>query len=296
MDLTSALDSFVDRFLLPLDDAGSRLFHINLLLALLLVVAWGLWNGRDLKKLVLNKRYWWNRSTKVDYQIYLINGVFKALLLIPFLDFSFQISRWTALGLFNVYGDYLDLPATTLALIVFTLAAFIWDDFLRFLQHVLMHKWFWRWHKVHHSAKILTPITLFRAHPMESVIATLRNSLSLGAMTGMFIFIFGARFHVLTLFGVNAFGFMFNFLGANLRHSHIPVSFGKWVELVLISPKQHQLHHSQQTSHHNKNFGVSLALWDLLLGTLLLSKDNTTAVRFGVPGTRAGNLRSLLRL
>ena len=39
------------------------------------------------------------------------------------------------------------------------------------------------------------------------------------------------------------FGVLFNFAAANLRHSHIWISFGRF-EKIFISPAQHQIHHS----------------------------------------------------
>lgn len=275
------LQDWLDRFLMPIDDAGSRLFHLNLLLALGLVVVWlfyaeGFRNPwPSLRRLVFRKKYWWNRSTKLDYKIYLLNSVLKVLLFIPFLDFSFAIARGTSKALLTWNGDFGGLQATTFNMLLFTLGVFVWDDFLRFFHHFLMHKipWLWRLHKTHHSARVLTPITLYRTHPLESALATVRNSISLGIAAGVFVFLFEAQFNLLTLFGVNAFGFLFNFLGANLRHSHIPITFGPGLERVFISPKQHQIHHSSRVEHYDKNFGVSLAVWDKVFGTLIASRE-----------------------
>lgn len=288
---------WIDRFLVPLDDPGSRLFHLNLIIAFTLVVGWLLLKNRQqplrisLKKYVFRKRYWWNRSTKLDYQIYAINSVFKVLLLIPLLDFSFEISRWVSQSLVEWTGDFAGLKASTILLLAFTTVGFIWDDFLRFIHHYLMHKipFLWRIHSVHHSARILTPITLFRNHPLESAIATLRNSLSLGVMAGVFIYLFEARLNLITLFGVNLFGFLFNLLGANLRHSHIPISFGQWAETFLISPLQHQIHHSRRQEHFDRNFGVSLAIWDQISGTLVKSHQ-VGRLSFGIQGQRQKTL------
>ena len=72
-------------------------------------------------------------------------------------------------------------------------------------------------------------------------------------------------FLVLERRGVNIFIFLFNVFGSNLRHSHIGISYWKWLEFILISPAQHHLHHSVSKEHHDKNFGVSLAIWDWIL-------------------------------
>lgn len=277
-------------FLFQFDEPTSRLYHVNILSTLILIFVCA-WLGqkktpltKELNKWLLDRRYWWNASTKQDYFIYIFNGVFKATLLVPLLECSFWISHKTVLGLvaLSERQETLDLNASNLALGVFSLGIFIWDDFLRFFHHWLMHKnsFLWQFHKVHHSARVLTPISLYRAHPVESGLAILRNSVSLGVASGIFVFIFGSTMSVWTILGVNAFGFAFNLVGANLRHSHIPLSFGV-LENLIISPQQHQIHHSTRQEHYDKNFGVTLAIWDFMLGTLLYSK-NVGALKFGI--------------
>lgn len=272
------LREWVDRFWVPVDDPGSRLFHMNILASIALIAVFALYERRDIlafvKKALFRKRYWWNASTKIDYQVYALNSVLKVLLFIPFLDLSFWFSRWTVKGLLWLNGDFGGVPSGSLYLAGFTVLAFLWDDFLRFFHHFLMHKipWLWELHKTHHSARVLTPITLYRAHPLESAMATVRNSLSLGVAAGAFIFFFEAEMSLLTLFGVNVFGFVFNFLGSNLRHSHVPLAFGP-LEYVFISPKMHQIHHSRRPEHWDRNYGVSLSIWDRLVGARLLSRE-----------------------
>ena len=140
----------------------------------------------------------------------------------------------------------------------------------------------WKLHKTHHSAKILTPISLYRIHPLESAMSTVRNSLSTGVSIGVFIFLFNSQFSIMTVFGINLFGFLFNLLGS---HSHIPLSFGA-LEWVFISPKQHQIHHSADPEHYDRNFGVSLTLWDGLIGSLVRSKNVKKKLHFGLRNHR----------
>ncbi|MFP5520394.1 MAG: sterol desaturase family protein [Bdellovibrionia bacterium] len=270
--------------LFQFDEPTSRLYHVNILSSLALILGLALYlqikNPKNLKillkKWLFDKRYWWNSSTKQDYFIYIFNGLLKSLLLVPLLDISFEISRFTVRSLMSMTpgGDTLDLPTSSLYIGIFSLAVFVWDDFLRFIHHYLMHKipLLWEFHKTHHNARVLTPITLFRAHPIESVIAVLRNSLSLGVASGIFVYTFGSTMTVWTILGVNGIGFIFNLVGANLRHSHIPLGFGIF-ENIIISPIQHQIHHSRKTEHYDKNFGVTLAIWDKLFGTHVYSKN-----------------------
>ncbi len=283
--------SRLQKLLFQFDEPTSRLYHVNILSSLVLAFA-VLWIvGRQknisltvlLRRWVFRKKYWWNHSTKQDYLIYFLNAVFKSFLFVPLFEGSFQISQFMIRGLVSLNGgELLNLAATDGRVLIFTLAVFVWDDFLRFFHHWLMHKipFLWEFHKLHHSARVLTPVTLYRTHPVESILAIFRNSLSLGVALGVFIFLFGSSFSLWTLLGINGFGFIFNLVGANLRHSHIPLSFGP-MEWFLISPIQHQVHHSKEERHYDKNFGVSLALWDALFGSLVFSKE-AGKLRFGL--------------
>lgn len=287
-----------DRFLVPIDDPGSRLFHLNLVFTLGFIALWYLFSPSKKTtfwKLIFRKKYWWNRSTKVDFTFYFLNSLLKIFLFFPLLDFGFFFSQKTARLLLELRGDFLNLEATGFNLFCFGLFAFVFDDFLRFFHHWLMHKipLLWRFHQTHHSAKILTPISLYRTHPFESAMATLRNSFSLGVSTGLFLFIFSGSFNVFTFFGVNIFGFIFNLFASNLRHSHIDLSFG-WFEAIFISPKQHQIHHSTNPLHFEKNFGVSLTIWDRLLGSYLPSQAITGKLRFGLANGAAGKWKRWL--
>ena len=138
-----------------------------------------------------------------------------------------------------------------------------------------MHKWpiLWALHKVHHSAETLNPITVYRTHPFEGILFSLRGAFSQGIVISMFFFIFGDKVDLVTILGVNFLVFSFHVAGSNLRHSHIDIKYWTWLEKVLISPAQHQLHHSLDERHYDKNFGAALAIWDWIFGSLHHSED-----------------------
>ena len=119
-------------------------------------------------------------------------------------------------------------------------------------------------------------MTVFRTHPLEGIIFSLRSSVTQAISISSFIFLFGNTVSLYTILGVNIFVFIFNVLGSNLRHSHVGIQYWKWVEYIFISPAQHQLHHSIAKEHHDKNFGAALAIWDWFFGSLHHSEDFET--------------------
>lgn len=220
------------------------------------------------------RKRWLNRSSALDLIWLCINQFFFKLLVVPLLalqiSFSFSINH----GLAEYFGsgNFFSLSPFCLALL-FTFTLFVGQDFAKYLIHVLFHKvpWLWRFHAVHHSATSMTPLTLYRLHPVEMLINALRSVLIGALITGLFLYLFKEQLSFTSILGVNLFVFIFNIAGSNLRHSPVWLGFNK-AEYVFISPAQHQIHHSVKIQHYDKNFGSALAIWDLLFATLKLSK------------------------
>ena len=148
--------------------------------------------------------------------------------------------------------------------VIFTVFFFVFDDFSRFYVHRLMHRVpvLWAFHQVHHSAETMTPFTIFRTHPIEGFIFTLRTSVVQGIVISVFLFLFGSKVDLITVYGASVGVVIFHSLGSNLRHSHVKIRYPRLIELFFISPGQHQIHHSTEKRHFDKNFGVAMAVWD----------------------------------
>lgn len=236
--------------------------------------------GRQL----FSRRHWLNRSTATDLGLLLGNSVLRAVLIIPLLGSHLLATLWVARGLQTHLGNAPDWQLHWLVIAgLYTLTFFLVEDLSRFSLHRAMHRvpFLWRFHRVHHSARRLTPLTLFRVHPVEMTLYYLRGLVVFGLVSGVFVYLFGRQLSGLDVLGVDILGFAFNFLGANLRHSHIWLTFGP-LERWLISPAQHQLHHSAAPEHRDRNFGTTLTLWDRLLGTHIPAGERPRRLVFGV--------------
>ena len=51
-----------------------------------------------------------------------------------------------------------------------------------------------------------------------------------------------------------------------ISHSELPMSFGPF-DYVFMSARMHQIHHSAELHHRNKNFGGTMSLCDWIFGT-----------------------------
>jgi sterol desaturase/sphingolipid hydroxylase (fatty acid hydroxylase superfamily) len=220
-----------------------------------------------------NPHYWFNRSSLVDYALMLINSLIRTSLIIPVL--GARLSGALIVGAFlqvNVGDVQIVFSSWLFVAILFSVTLFLADDASRFFLHRAMHHWplLWRMHRVHHSATVLTPFTVFRVHPVESVVYSARGFIVFSLVAGISIWLFKGQLTALELLGVDALGFIFNMAAANLRHSHVRLSFGP-LEGLFISPTQHQIHHS--IDHEDVNFGSCLAIWDRWFSTLVRSSE-----------------------
>lgn len=284
-------------------DPKKRVFLGYLFLSVILALSWLLFLKRkDLGSAwreVFSKRVFLSRSSIADYIIFVLNQAI-AIVISPLLVTQLTI----ATAIYFALHDQEALPQGHLsyldpALIVgmFSLTMFVVDDFTKYLFHRWMHRFpvLWAIHKVHHSAETLTPITVYRVHPLEGFIYAIRSAVAQGLTLPVFIFTFGGAVDLYTVLGVNILVFIFHVTGSNLRHSHISIQYWPWLEKILISPAQHQLHHSVAEEHHDKNFGAALAVWDWVFGTLHHSESDRELI-YGLDASENSSVFRLTKL
>ncbi|MEL0659432.1 sterol desaturase family protein [Psychromonas arctica] len=262
-------------------NGSSRIFWGYLIVSTVIAIGWYVFKVGAISAPTL-KAYWFNADSKLDYRYFIFNWVFKALFIAPVLLSANTVALWT-LNWLNSVSEPLFLSWYYRDIMVaYTLSLFVLGDVSRYWLHRWLHtnRWLWKFHQVHHSAESLNPLTFYRLHPVEIMLYALRNALVAGVVTGIFVFCFGARLNLYSVLGGNAFVvILFSFTG-NLRHSHIRLSYGRWLERLLISPAQHQVHHQQKSMH--KNLGSVFALWDWMFGTLTLSQHVSSEDKFGL--------------
>ncbi|WP_105213020.1 sterol desaturase family protein [Pseudoalteromonas sp. T1lg22] len=277
-------------------DANKRIFIGYIIMALLLALfvyakRQGKASPRGFLRYVFAKKIWWAPSARQDYQLWIYNRILKALLFAPVVLTMVPVALGTTEVLEALFGKPRPFALSeTSVVVIFTILLFLADDFSRFILHYALHKipFLWHYHKVHHSAKVLTPFTIYRSHPLESYLYACRMALSQGLVVGLCYYLFGNTLSMFDILGANVFVFAFNAMGSNLRHSHVWLSWGKGVEKWFISPAQHQIHHSDNPAHFDTNLGSALAIWDRLFGTLIRA-DEVGKINIGVGQYDAGH-------
>jgi sterol desaturase/sphingolipid hydroxylase (fatty acid hydroxylase superfamily) len=209
---------------------------------------------------------------------------------------STQLGLLTYRGLVAAFGPRPQQAMPVAVFGVVLIIALLLQDFLRFYSHYLLHRLsaFWDVHKVHHSAKYLTPLTNHRVHIVEELVQQGATGLAVGPVLALTAYLSSTALSANTLLGFDAYLLIDTLSFAFLRHSHIGLSYGR-LERYLMSPKQHHMHHSADVRHWDTNFGFLFAFWDRMAGTFVYS-DPTENIRFGISAEESADYGSVLKL
>jgi sterol desaturase/sphingolipid hydroxylase (fatty acid hydroxylase superfamily) len=258
-------------------------------------------SARGFLRFLVPREVYLHKSALVDYKFYLVNSVF-----LSYVNLSARIAGLVGLlhvgdgvrslvgGLFgpsSVTGE-----ATLAARVAFTVALVLAVDFAKFFAHFLQHKIpvLWEFHKVHHSAQVLTPLTNFRLHPVDVMLEQLLAAVLVGTVVGAFGYFYPGGVVELTIMNIGAIYFVY-FLAANLRHSHIPLQFGWRTSHFLSSPYMHQIHHSSEVRHWDRNYALIFSFWDGLFRSLYVPRGKEE-FRLGLSGNEDHRFESVSAL
>jgi sterol desaturase/sphingolipid hydroxylase (fatty acid hydroxylase superfamily) len=288
-DLASWLENMALAMAQPfLIGPGSRFHFINFIVFLACGAAAFWYYGmrqrgwRSPLAYIFPKEMYFSQSSLVDLKLYVVNH-FVSFKSAGIKLVSVTLVSSACAALFAPLFGWLDLDGSQVwAMAVCALLIAMANDFATYLTHRISHehKVLWPFHKVHHSAEVLTPLTLMRKHPIYGLLSSGIQPLIAGPVIGLFVVIFD-QYSVLKILGYNAVFMIFNFAGANLRHSHIWIGFGPLFSRIFISPAMHQIHHSIDPKHYDRNYGEVFALWDWMFGTIYVPKERED-LTFGV--------------
>jgi sterol desaturase/sphingolipid hydroxylase (fatty acid hydroxylase superfamily) len=220
-------------------------------------------------RVAFSRRLWAHRSTRLDLKLFFVNaaGILSV----------FAVS-YGASGAIQWLLGHAIAPAPAAAeasvaiALVMAVCYWVMYDLGYWLAHWLMHRIpvLWEFHKVHHSAEVLTPLTEWRQHPVELFLFPLCTGLTVGVVFGTAEHLLGLQRQGLSLFWINMLLLAYSMTLLHLRHSHVWIPVRGWLGYVIQSPAHHQIHHSTDPKHFNKNLGYGLSLWDWAFRTLYI--------------------------
>jgi sterol desaturase/sphingolipid hydroxylase (fatty acid hydroxylase superfamily) len=244
---------------------------------------------RTIVRALFPKRIVTHASTFTDLG-YLYFNLFVNGLAFGWAVLSYQyLTNGLIAGLVAAFGPAMPtaLP-TVLSQVAITIILFLAYEIGYWLNHWLSHRvpLMWEFHKVHHSAEVLTPVTLFRVHPIYTLIFVNIIAITTAIANGFARYMFGDTVYQYALSDTNIILVLFIHTYVHLQHTHLWIPFRGLPGHVFMSPAHHQVHHSMNSAHFNRNYGSCLALWDWMFGTLYVPAKEPEKLTFGVEPDR----------
>lgn len=144
-------------------------------------------------------------------------------------------------------------------------------------QHRLVHRlpWAFPFHAVHHNPRRLVLLKTTRNHALDIGTATFLSIAPLALL--------GASPRVILWVNV------LNNVSALIQHANLRMPTPRWLDLIVSTPRNHQLHHGRSLVDSNRNYAMNLMLFDHLFGSFAWRGERLGADGCGLPdddGTR----------
>lgn len=299
MDLQSAARFSLHRLNLEFTSPGS-IFSIYSLATSFAVgfcaLSWIHWrrrgrtNARALTRAILAQKLLLRESTLADIQLFIISVVFMPAIVTGLVISANSVATSVHALLDSLLGPIGPFACCSLTTkIVSTVVLFLAYEIGYWIDHYLKHRvpFLWEFHKLHHTADVLTPLTNFRNHPIDNIVFGYMLAFFIGGASGILEWLFNQHTQSFTVDGKNILFIIFLWTIGHLQHSQFWIPFrGVWGRLIL-SPAHHQIHHSRDPAHYNRNLGSVLAVWDWAFGTLEIPTTKNPRLVYGADNAGA---------
>ena len=238
-------------------------------------------------------------SARADLLFWVTRKALMPFLMLPagivFVSAVGYATNWVLSTLLAIQPPLIAGPAGPVTVTVFTVTMLLAYDISYYLYHVAQHRYpvLWELHKVHHSAEVMVGITKDRVHPLDELMNRAWDGVIPGICFGIWSLV-SLNLVELTVFGVNVYIIRNILMMDFVRHTHFKISFGPLNNLILC-PHWHQLHHSTDPRHYDKNFGLLFSFWDRLFGTLCVPRPDED-FKFGLIERNVRDYQSLAGL
>lgn len=186
----------------------------------------------------------------------------------------------TAVGIPKLHINETLTSIGTPVAVSFLVQLFIFDGFDT-LRHRIEHRFkvLWAFHSVHHSQTNMKFWTFDRNH----VVSLFFNSIWYASL-GRFLGVSLGQLFILVI--------AMNFV-EYLTHANIKLSYGKFLDRVLVCPLYHRVHHAASIDpkygHYGCNYANLFPFWDLILGSAKFEYKNLKTGVMGQTPEEAGS-------
>ncbi|MDA0986066.1 MAG: sterol desaturase family protein [Bacteroidetes bacterium] len=232
--------------------------HRTIILAFSLVFCWALEGAIPLFNFQYNKYKHASVNLFFTLTTILINLTFATILLLA--------AEWTVQNKIGILY-LMDLPIWLHAIFAIMLMDMIGAYWIHRLMHTFSFGW--KLHRIHHIDTKVDATTALRAHPAESILRAI--FLLFG------ILIAGAEIWMVMLYQ------SISVLNAQIEHANIkfPKWFDNFLEIFIVSPDMHKVHHSRKQIETDSNFANIFSIWDRIFGSYRKVED-TESIEYGL--------------
>lgn len=184
-----------------------------------------------------------------------LRGLAFWALWIPFSDLVFMGlgAAWRSIGVEPLVTIPLTMKWTGIAAaLISPILGAAFGDLAFYWLHRAQHRWFWRFHAVHHSIRELSAINCYH-HVSEAFITTAIVIVPTSLIVA----------HSLPATGMVQ---LIILLQSVFIHSSSRLHFGP-MRVLIVDNRFHRIHHSVENHHFDHNFAAFTPLWDVVFGT-----------------------------
>jgi sterol desaturase/sphingolipid hydroxylase (fatty acid hydroxylase superfamily) len=148
-------------------------------------------------------------------------------------------------------------------------------DLIEYGVHRLLHRvgWLWRFHRLHHSIRVMDWIGNFRFHWVEVLVYNTVKYVPLSLL--------GASWQAILIVATIATAV------GHLNHANLNISWGPF-RFLFNSPRMHIWHHDVELhGRWGQNYAIVFSLWDWLFGTAYFPESPRQPERIGFDGDEA---------
>lgn len=238
-----------------------------------------LWRWRDLRLALAPPEIYRAKSVRFDISMFLA----QLFLILP--SVTYVGALYSAQALADALRHQLGAPTISIGAgnvvadtILQIIASETLGTFGAYIFHYAGHKvpLFWTLHQVHHSTDALSPFSAVRGHPLDTLFGVMVGSVWRAGVMGVVLYFTGGAFtpQTMSLLLILA---MASLVQAALNHTHVALCYG-WFNRIWVGPTFHQIHHSAQLKHRDKNLGGGIPIWDWVFGAFYLPEPGETFI------------------
>jgi sterol desaturase/sphingolipid hydroxylase (fatty acid hydroxylase superfamily) len=184
-----------------------------------------------LRRALFPHRWVFGPSAKADLGFFLFNSLLAGVLFGWAVISSRATAGWTREVIDGIFtgGDPIEI-STWVANSIATIVLFVAYELGYWIDHWLKHKvpLLWSVHKVHHTAETLSPLTVFRMHPVDSIVFYNIIAAITGISLGLLSCVTGTTAKPYEVSGQNIVLLAMGFTLVHLQHTHLWIAFTGW--------------------------------------------------------------------